>query len=71
MYNTKSETRKFHTDSPEDMKDYDDILNDPLCSIIAERKEKLNTTEFDERGKPSSSSDEVILVVTWETKSLA
>lgn len=71
MHNVRTHTQKFHTDEKADMEEYDKILNDPLCAIMAERKEKLNETQFDENtGKPSSSVDEVVLVVTWEEKYL-
>lgn len=71
MYFTRTRTEKFHTDNSEDMEEYDKILNDPLCTVMAERKEKLNETEFDENtGKPSRSVDEIVLVVTWEEKYL-
>ena len=43
MYNTVRETRKFDSDIATDMVAYDDILNNPLNSIIAERKEKLTS----------------------------
>lgn len=70
MYNTKKTTKKFRTDNLEDMQEYDEILNDPLCSIISERKEKVNETTFNEEGRPDFSRDEIILVVTWEEKFL-
>jgi hypothetical protein len=52
------------------MADYDGILNNPLCSIIVERKEKLRDEQYDE-GKLMSSSETVYLVVTWDEKELA
>lgn len=70
MYNTRRETRKFNTDRAEDLREYDKILNNPLCTIINERKEKLNLTTFSEEGRPESSEDNVVLVVTWEEKFL-
>lgn len=70
MYNIRRHTQKFDTDSPTDMTEYDNILNDPLCSIIVERKEKLREEHYDE-GKLMSSSETILLVVTWDEKELA
>lgn len=70
MYKMVHETRKFNTDNQEDMRDYDDILNDPLCSIINERQEKLADEEYVE-GKLISKIEKVYLVVTWSTKVLS
>lgn len=70
MYNTRRHTRKFDTDTAEDMKEYEDVLNDPLCSILAEVREKLNTTTYGDDGKPIHSEDRLIMVVTWEEKYL-
>lgn len=71
MYLTKKETKKFNTEVAEDLREYDEILNDPLCTIISEHKEKLNETDYDEEtGKPIRSVDKIVLVVTWEEKYL-
>ena len=69
MYNTVRETRKFDSDIATDMVAYDAILNNPLNSIIAERKEKLTSKTFDSEGGGTEDST-VVLVVTWERKEL-
>ena len=69
MYKTVHETRKFNTDDEDDLKNYDAVLNDPLCTVVSERKEKLETCAFDE-GKIVSSEEHIILVVTWSKKVL-
>lgn len=71
MYNTVKETRKFDTDDREDMVDYDEILNNPLCTLVTERKEKLrDETRDPETGNIIRLIETLILVVTWETKVL-
>lgn len=70
MYNIVRDTKKFNTDDERDMERYNEILNNPLCSIIHERKEKLREEQYDE-GKLMSSSEAVYLVVTWDKKELA
>ena len=71
MYNTERHTQKFNTDETEEMEQYDEILNNPLCTVIAERKEKLSKKEFNGEGQMSSIDEHVILVVTWDEKVLA
>lgn len=53
------------------MLEYEEILNNPLCSIIAEKHEKLTTKHFDDEGKPTYQEDKLIKMVTWEEKVLA
>jgi len=71
MYNVRRKTQKFDTDRTEDLNEYNDIINDPLCSVIAEKKEKLREEHYDDEGKPMSFSEKIILVVTWDEKVLA
>lgn len=52
------------------MAEYEDILNNPLCSIIESTKEKLKTKEFAD-GEAVSEEDELIMVIVWEEKVLA
>ena len=70
MYKVKTQTAKFDTNSVEDLKEYDAILNNPLCTIIREIKEKLSTKHFDDEGKPTYQDDKLVLVVTWQEKAL-
>jgi len=71
MYRTVRKTQKFNTDNSRDLAEYDQILNNPLCTVISERREKLSQMEYNEEtGKPVSRDEHVILVVTWEEKTL-
>ena len=69
MYNTRIKTKKFDTDNKEHMEQYDSILSNPLCSVINSWKEKITDSEFDE-GKLVRTITKLVLVVTWEEKSL-
>jgi hypothetical protein len=71
MYTLETHTKKFNTDLPEDMAEYDEILNDPLCSIISEKREKLVEKNFDDEGKLSNITERLIMVVTWTRKMLS
>ena len=69
MYNTIIRTKKFDTDDKEQMEHYDLILSNPLCSVINSWREKITDSEFDE-GKLIRTITKLVLVVTWEEKSL-
>lgn len=71
MYNLKRHCKKFNTDDEKDMEAYSEILNNPLCSVISEKNEKLTTKHFDDEGKPTYQEDKLIKVVSWEEKVLA
>lgn len=70
MYRIETHTKKFDTDSKDDMKEYDTILSNPLVSVVQEKKEKQTTKHFDDEGKPTAQDDKVVLVVTWTEKIL-
>ena len=69
MFTTQNFTRTFDVNNTEQMYEYDEILNDPMCTIIREVKEKLVDKEFDE-GKLASVSERLVMVVTWQEKKL-
>lgn len=71
MYNVRRKTEKFDTDVSAELQRYNDIINDPLCSVISEKKEKLREEHYDDEGKLMSFSEKIILVVTWDEKVLA
>lgn len=69
MYNVERKTQKFDSTDVEDLELYDDILSNPLCSILNSWREKCTDSEFNE-GKLVRTETRMILVVTWEVKSL-
>lgn len=71
LYNITRRVKKFDTDEPNDIEEYEDILNNPLCSIVESHREKLKTKEFDLDGNLLSETEQFIMVVTWEVRSLA
>lgn len=70
MYEVLRKTRQFDLDNEEHLKDYDAIMNNPLCSVVKEIKEKITEKFFNEEGGLLSTQDKIALVVTWEEKSL-
>jgi len=71
MYNIRRKTEKFDSDDTADLAKYDEILNNPLCTIVKERQEKLKENVFDNEGRLSSSNERIIMVVTWDEKVLS
>lgn len=69
MYKTVRTTRRFDLDSSDDLAEYDEIMNDPNCSIVKEIKEKLQDKEFEE-GKLVSLHERIVLIITYERKVL-
>lgn len=69
MYNTERHTRKFDIDDQEDMTEYDDIMNDPLCTILI--REKIKETETTYEGESQTKTDSWFYLVTWEERRLA
>lgn len=69
MYEIQRKTRKFFTDLGDDMKDYDAILTDPLCTVLNSWREKQIDSEYDE-GRLTGTKTKLVLVLTWEEKRL-
>lgn len=65
MFRKKTTTRRLDLDDTEDLKEYDEILNDPNCTIVREIKEKLQDKEFEE-GKLVSLHERIVLIITYE-----
>lgn len=51
--------------------EYEDILNNPLCSILSDKVEKETTKHFDDEGKMISIEEKLLRLVTWEEKVLS
>jgi hypothetical protein len=69
MFRKQCNTVRLDLDDTEDLKEYNDILSDPNCTIVREIKEKLCDKEFED-GKLVSLHERIVLIVTYETKSL-
>ena len=70
MYVTTKRVKQFELSGKGDAQEYESILNNPLCSILAQKSEKLTTKHFNDEGVPIAQEDRLVLLVTWEEKSL-
>lgn len=71
MYQTRKYVRRFDLNDDDDLEEYEAILNDPLCTVVRDIKEKLVDKLFDEEsGKMTSITERLMLVVTWQKKEL-
>lgn len=69
MYEVTKKTRSFDLNSKKDLLEYDKVLNNPMCSVIREIKEKVEN-KFMEDGKVVGIDQKLILVVTWQEKEI-
>jgi hypothetical protein len=69
VYNLTRHTRRFFTDEPDEMSEYDSILSNPLCSIINSWREKVIDSEYDE-GRLVKTVTRLVVVISWEEKAL-
>lgn len=68
MMKLKRHFKKFEMDSPSDMEAYEEILNDPFCSITDKIIEKEKVQEYNDRGNLIRQRDIVYFLVHWEEK---
>jgi len=69
VYKTVNQTRQFDLNDNDDLAAYDEILNNPRCFVVREIKEKLSEKHFEE-GKLISVDERLIMVVTWQERTL-
>lgn len=70
MFSTTKKTMVLDLNDKKELAIYDGILNNSLCTVIREHKEKMADKEFDDEGKMISLREKLVLVVTWEEKKL-
>jgi len=70
MYDTDTYTKQFDMNEKDDKEHYSSIINNPLCHIIKEIKEKLVEKLMNDEGEPSYIKERIVLVVTWQEKKL-
>lgn len=68
MYRSIKRTKSFDLNIEKDLLAYDEILNNPMCTILREIKEKIGERSFNDEGKISGFHDRLVLIVTWEEK---
>lgn len=69
MYDIRRSTRQFKMSSNGDLKEIEDIENNPLCSVT---NKQFITTEHKDfvNGKISNTYQEVICILEWNEKVL-
>ena len=67
MYCVQRHLDVFDTEDAADRTSYEDILNNPLCSIIREIKQVLADRDISSDGNVHIH-EHLVLVVTWEEK---
>lgn len=70
MIKVKRTFRKFETDNTEHMKIYEDVMNNPLCTITGNVIEKEKRQEYNDRGNMISQQEIIYFLVHWEEKVL-
>lgn len=70
MYRWVTRTKRFDTDNAAHLKEYDQILSNPLCVVIDNKREKISDREMNEEGRILSMNDRIVMVVTWKKKRL-
>jgi len=60
--------KRFRTDDTNEMKDYENLLNNPLCSIIEKTLEKEKEQEYNDRGNLIRQQDVLYYLVHWEER---
>ena len=70
MIKTRRHFGKFQTDDVNRMLEYEEMLNDPLCTITDKVIEKEKRTEYNDRGNMILQQDSIYFLVHWEEKIL-
>lgn len=70
MYRQEIHTEKFNTSQEKELAEYDKILNNPLCTVLEKKNEKLREEHYGDEGALISAIEHVVFVVTWKEKSL-
>lgn len=66
MRKVKRFFKRFRVDDPDDLKEYNQILNDTMCTIT-ERETQVETIKsFDNEGKLASMHDITTYLIHWE-----
>lgn len=68
MYKTTKYTRQFCMSDSKDRDEYDEIVNNPLCTVLEKSKEKLR--EEEQIGESRVVKETLVFLVTWQEKKL-
>ena len=70
MYRWTTRTERFDTDKKDDLRRYDEILNNPLCVVLEKRNEKISDKSIDGEGGITDIHERIVMVMTWKEKQL-
>ena len=70
MYRKERHVKELDLSDDQDKALYQEVLNNPLCSILEERKLKKTDRSFGDDGQIESSNMVEMLVITWEERTL-
>lgn len=70
MIKVKRRFKRFDTGSPSDIREYEEILDDSLCTITDKDTVSETTKIFDDEGKLSELIQRTIYLVHWEEQIL-
>lgn len=62
--------KKFGVDDENDRKEYEAIINNPLCTVTDKLVEKEKTQEYNDKGNLIRQQDVIYFLVHWEEKIL-
>ena len=69
MYTTTKKINKFDTDDKKAMKEYEKLINNPLCLVLDNMREKIVSSEYN-NGKLVRTETKIVFVVTYEEREL-
>ena len=69
MYRSTVKTERFDMDNETHLRNYDAILNNPLCILISEKDEKISDREMGAEGNIVAIHDRMVKVITFKEKS--
>lgn len=70
MYEIKKHVQRFNLSEPEELRDYEAVLNSPGVQILDRIKEKISVRTFSEEGALTGIHDHLEIVVTWQERTL-
>ena len=67
MYDIKKKIKNFKLDAEDEVEEMEEIINNPLCTILNKTIMTLEETEFD-KGKPCFKRQTPVCVLEWDEK---
>lgn len=68
MINIRRHFKKFQTDDLDQMREYEGIINNPLCTVVEKVLEKEKDQEYNDRGNLIRQREIVYFLVHWEER---